>query len=104
MQSSKTISIKIKNLKRKQNILDSNQQNQSLKDNNTIEGILTIPTENTKGIVIFSHGSGSGRHSVRNQNVAKVLNHSDIATLLLDLLTEEEDKIDNQTKEFRFEY
>jgi putative phosphoribosyl transferase len=97
----KTISIEIKN-QREQSNLNSNEHNLSLQNNSAIEGILTIPSKNTKGIVIFSHGSGSGRHSVRNQNVAKILNQSDIATLLLDLLTPKEEKIDNQTKEFRF--
>jgi putative phosphoribosyl transferase len=67
-----------------------------------IEGNLRIP-ENSKGIVIFAHGSGSGRYSPRNQYVAKVLNDDGLATLLVDLLTEEEEKIDILTKEYRFD-
>jgi putative phosphoribosyl transferase len=67
-----------------------------------LEANLRIP-ENSKGIVIFAHGSGSGRYSPRNQYVAKVLNDDGLATLLVDLLTEEEEKIDILTKEYRFD-
>ncbi len=69
--------------------------------NCNIEGILTIP-KYSKGLVIFAHGSGSGRHSPRNQYVAKVLNNDGVSTFLLDLLTEEEEKIDVLTREYRF--
>ena len=71
---------------------------------NIIEGDLTIPNIATdaKGIVIFAHGSGSSRHSPRNQYVAQVLNNAGIATLLIDLLTKEEEKIDDVTREHRF--
>jgi putative phosphoribosyl transferase len=69
---------------------------------NIIEGSLTIPKE-PKGIVIFAHGSGSSRYSPRNKYVARVLNESGIATLLVDLLTSEEEKIDNITREQRFD-
>src|SRR5919107_893579 len=71
---------------------------------NIIEGDLTIPntTIDAKGTVIFAHGSGSGRHSPRNQYVAQVLNNAGIATLLIDLLTKEEEKIDDITREHRF--
>jgi putative phosphoribosyl transferase len=69
---------------------------------NIIEGSLTIPKE-PKGIVIFAHGSGSSRYSPRNKYVARVLNESGIATLLVDLLTSEEEKIDNITREHRFD-
>ena len=69
---------------------------------NIIEGSLTIPKE-PKGIVIFAHGSGSSRYSPRNKYVAQVLNESGIATLLVDLLTTEEEKIDNITREQRFD-
>ena len=71
---------------------------------NIIEGDLTIPnsTIDAKGIVIFAHGSGSSRHSPRNQYVAQVLNNAGIATLLIDLLTKEEEKIDDITREHRF--
>jgi putative phosphoribosyl transferase len=57
-----------------------------------LKGNLTIP-KNTNSIVIFSHGSGSSRFSTRNNFVAKILNQSNIATLLTDLLTLEEDEI-----------
>jgi putative phosphoribosyl transferase len=69
---------------------------------NIIEGSLTIPKE-PRGIVIFAHGSGSSRYSPRNKYVAQVLNESGIATLLVDLLTPEEEKIDNITREQRFD-
>lgn len=55
-----------------------------------LEGELIIP-KNSKGLIIFSHGSGSSRHSVRNKAVAKKLNESGLATLLVDLLSEQED-------------
>lgn len=66
-----------------------------------IEGNLTIPP-NAKAVVIFAHGSGSGRFSPRNQYVAKVLNNAGLATLLIDLLTAEEEETDVVTAEFRF--
>ena len=55
-----------------------------------IEGMLQLP-ENTRGIVIFAHGSGSSRHSPRNNYVARILHAGGMGTLLLDLLTPEED-------------
>lgn len=51
----------------------------------TIEGVLAIP-ENAQGVVLFAHGSGSGRFSPRNQFVAKVLRDGGLGTLLVDLL------------------
>lgn len=68
---------------------------------NIIEGVLTIPTD-SRWMVIFAHGSGSGRSSPRNQYVASILNNDGISTLLVDLLTKEEEKIDDITREFRF--
>jgi putative phosphoribosyl transferase len=63
-----------------------------------LEGNLTIPNNNnrntTKGIVIFAHGSGSSRHSPRNQFVSQALNNDGLATLLVDLLTSEEEETD----------
>lgn len=59
-------------------------------DSTTLEGFLAVP-ENAKGIVIFAHGSGSSRHSPRNNFVAEVLQKAGLATLLTDLLTKEED-------------
>ena len=82
-----------------------------LKDHNDyhfiLEGILTIPPEQEKnpkrGFVVFAHGSGSGKDSPRNQYVASILNEeSSIGTLLVDLLTAEERKIDEKTREYRF--
>ena len=70
-------------------------------ENYNLEGSLTIP-KGSKGLVIFAHGSGSGRHSPRNQYVAKVLNNDGVSTLLLDLLTEEEETVDVLTREYRF--
>lgn len=67
----------------------------------TIEGNLALP-KSPIGIVLFAHGSGSSRFSPRNQYVAKRLNHAGMATLLIDLLTKEEEEIDTQTGEFRF--
>ena len=67
-----------------------------------LEGNLSIP-KNAQGIVIFAHGSGSSRHSPRNRYVAQVLQNEGIATLLLDLLTEEEEEIDLQTRHLRFD-
>jgi dienelactone hydrolase len=62
---------------------------------------LTIP-KGAEGIVVFAHGSGSSRHSPRNQYVAKVLNDAGLATLLTDLLTSQEEEVDVLTREFRF--
>lgn len=60
-----------------------------------IEGDLVIPN-NPLGIIVFAHGSGSGKGSYRNQTVSKNLNENNIATLLFDLLTEEEQESDKQ--------
>lgn len=67
-----------------------------------LQGILTIP-ENAKAIIVFAHGSGSGRHSPRNQSVARSINEGHLATLLLDLLTPEEEEIDLVTRHLRFD-
>ncbi|OGT30191.1 MAG: hydrolase [Gammaproteobacteria bacterium RIFCSPHIGHO2_12_FULL_35_23] len=64
-------------------------------------GNLAIPS-NAQGLVIFVHGSGSSRFSPRNQYVAKALNHHKFSTLLFDLLTKEEEAIDQVTAELRF--
>src|SRR5437773_594772 len=64
-------------------------------------GNLTIPN-NAAGLVLFAHGSGSSRHSPRNQFVAGSLNDARLATLLFDLLTPEEETIDLRTREHRF--
>lgn len=67
----------------------------------SLSGILHIP-ENANGIVLFAHGSGSSRFSIRNQHVASILNKNNIATLLFDLLTPEEEEVDEFTREHRF--
>ncbi|MDD5712304.1 MAG: dienelactone hydrolase family protein [Smithellaceae bacterium] len=67
-----------------------------------IEGDLTIPHA-ARGVVLFAHGSGSSRFSPRNQYVARVLNDAGIATLLIDLLTRQEERVDDRTGEFRFD-
>src|SRR5512133_642887 len=66
-----------------------------------LPGNLNIP-ENANALVLFAHGSGSSRHSPRNQFVARTLNDVGLATLLFDLLTQEEEAIDTQTRELRF--
>ncbi len=67
-----------------------------------LAGVLYLPS-NAVGIVLFAHGSGSGRHSPRNRFVAERLQSASLATLLIDLLTEEEERIDNRTKQLRFD-
>ena len=67
----------------------------------TLEGNLTVPLD-ACGLVLFAHGSGSSRFSPRNNQVARFLNDAGLATLLFDLLTAEEDIIDQQTRELRF--
>jgi len=66
-----------------------------------LDGNLEIP-EGAKGIVVFVHGSGSSRHSPRNRYVAEELQKRGLGTLLFDLLTAEEERIDMITREFRF--
>src|ERR687889_2315662 len=68
----------------------------------TLEGSLGIPNS-AGGVVLFAHGSGSGRHSPRNRYVAKVLQEVSLGTLLFDLLTEDEELIDDQTRHLRFD-
>ncbi|HEY7158219.1 MAG TPA: alpha/beta family hydrolase [Gemmataceae bacterium] len=67
----------------------------------TLEGDLGLP-ESARGVVLFAHGSGSGRHSPRNRFVAQQLRETHLATLLLDLLTMEEEAIDQHTTHLRF--
>src|SRR3990170_5494473 len=57
-----------------------------------LEGSLGIP-DHAQGVVLFAHGSGSSRHSPRNRYVASVILDAGLATLLFDLLTEEEDRV-----------
>src|SRR5690348_6553447 len=67
----------------------------------TLNADLVVPVD-PRGMVLFAHGSGSSRHSHRNQFVARVLQASDFGTLLMDLLTPDEEHLDNQTREHRF--
>src|SRR6266480_3517520 len=66
-----------------------------------LSGSLTIP-DNSNALVLFAHGSGSSRHSPRNQFVARTLNRAGLGTLLFDLLTPEEEALDVYTREHRF--
>jgi dienelactone hydrolase len=68
---------------------------------NVLEGELIVP-EGAKGVVVFAHGSGSSRHSPRNQFVARTIREHGNGTLLFDLLTEAEEREDQYTGEFRF--
>ncbi|HVK17592.1 MAG TPA: dienelactone hydrolase family protein [Fimbriiglobus sp.] len=68
----------------------------------TLEGSLTVP-DPARGVVLFAHGSGSGRYSPRNRFVAGRLNDAGLATLLIDLLTEEEERAEAHTRHIRFD-
>src|SRR5437879_3710620 len=68
----------------------------------TLEGNLDIP-EGARAVVLFAHGSGSGRHSPRNRYAAEVLQGAGLATLLMDLLTTEEEAVDMYTAHLRFD-
>ncbi len=70
-------------------------------DEMRLNGFLTVPAD-ARGIVLFAHGSGSSRFSPRNQLVARFLNDVQVATLLFDLLTAQEEEIDNLTRGLRF--
>src|SRR6476659_9009244 len=67
-----------------------------------MQGDLGMPAD-PQGLVLFAHGSGSSRHSPRNHYVARVLESRSLATLLMDLLTPEEEVIDDRTAEYRFD-
>ena len=67
-----------------------------------LDGDLGLPAE-ARGMVLFAHGSGSSRRSPRNRQVARALQRAGYATLLLDLLTTEEEEIDQRTRELRFD-
>jgi len=68
----------------------------------TLQGDLVLP-RGARGLVLFAHGSGSSRHSPRNQYVARVLEQRSLATLLVDLLTRDEEAIDDRTAQYRFD-
>jgi dienelactone hydrolase len=67
-----------------------------------LDGDLSLP-DSTAGVVLFAHGSGSSRHSPRNRAVAGALNRRGMATLLVDLLTADEERIDARTGQLRFD-
>ena len=67
-----------------------------------LDGDLAMPG-NPQGLVVFAHGSGSSRHSPRNQFVARALQQRSFGTLLIDLLTSREEAIDSQTGRLRFD-
>jgi pimeloyl-ACP methyl ester carboxylesterase len=67
-----------------------------------LPGDLTVP-EQASGVVVFAHGSGSSRHSPRNRQVARGLQDAGFGTLLMDLLTEDEERVDVRTAEHRFD-
>ena len=93
----------------------SKRQSQPRDVENTFSGIIQIPIDsmeleaewimpaNACGIVLFAHGSGSSRHSRRNQFVASVLRESGLGTCLLDLLTRDEERTDAASGQFRFD-
>src|SRR5262249_23441208 len=66
-----------------------------------LTGNMSIP-ETPVALILFAHGSGSSRHSPRNQFVARTLNRAGLGTLLFDLLTPEEEALDIHTREYRF--
>jgi dienelactone hydrolase len=70
-------------------------------DGESLPGDLGMPPA-AQGIVLFAHGSGSSRHSPRNQYVARLLERRGLATLLIDLLTPQEEAVDERTAEYRF--
>src|SRR5690348_16544390 len=67
-----------------------------------LEGTLALPSA-APGIVVFAHGSGSSRHSPRNRFVARTLREAGLGTLLLDLLTADEEAEDVRTADYRFD-
>lgn len=67
-----------------------------------LTGDLTVPPD-ALAVVLFAHGSGSSRHSPRNREVAAGLRTAGLGTLLIDLLTEEEERLDARTAELRFD-
>jgi putative phosphoribosyl transferase len=68
----------------------------------SLEGTLAVPS-GARGVVLFAHGSGSSRHSLRNRFVAEQLREGGLATLLVDLLSAEEEAVDARTQKLRFD-
>lgn len=83
---------------------NSNEQHVqiSIGSSSSLSGDLDIP-DSAQGVVLFAHGSGSSRQSPRNRYVAQVLQEANLGTLLFDLLTEDEELIDEQTRHLRFD-
>ena len=81
---------------------DQDAQAVSVTGEVALEGNLGLPP-GARGIVLFAHGSGSSRHSPRNRYVAKVLREAGLGTLLIDLLTADEEAVDAQTRQLRFD-
>ncbi|HEX8582300.1 MAG TPA: hypothetical protein VF640_08220, partial [Acidimicrobiales bacterium] len=71
-------------------------------DGATVHGDLVVP-DGAAGLVVFAHGSGSSRHSSRNRAVADALRARGLGTLLMDLLTADEEQVDLRTRELRFD-
>ena len=67
----------------------------------SLEGHLSVPA-GARGVVLFAHGSGSSRHSPRNRYVAWTLREAGLATLLIDLLTSQEESLDSRSGRYRF--
>jgi len=67
-----------------------------------LQGDLSVPA-GASGVVLFAHGSGSSRHSPRNQSVARTIREAGVGTMLFDLLTAEEEAVDIQTRHLRFD-
>jgi dienelactone hydrolase len=68
----------------------------------TLDADLSLPAA-ARGVVLFAHGSGSSRFSPRNRHVARLLNEAGLATVLADLLTPAEERIDDRTRHLRFD-
>ncbi len=82
---------------------NSNEQHVQIPiGSSSLSGDLDI-VNGAQGVVLFAHGSGSGRHSPRNRYVAQVLQEANLGSLLFDLLTEDEELIDEQTRHLRFD-
>jgi len=84
------------------NTITEHREVQILSTGVRLDGVMSMP-EDAKGIVLFVHGSGSSRHSPRNQYVAQTLQKGGLATLLFDLLTPAEEEIDRHTRQWRFD-
>ena len=82
--------------------MDARETEIRLPNGPELRAVVGVP-DGAVGIVLFAHGSGSGRHSPRNQAVARQLQAAGLGTVLMDLLTEEEEQRDRETAEYRFD-